>query len=734
MSGPRRVLAAAVLLAGALTTTAGADGAAGAAKATAAPFARPVPRYDHVFVIVEENHGYGDVIDNPAAPNLNWLARHYGLATSYYGVSHPSEPNYVALLGGSTFGVSNDNPYYLNSVRAPSLITQLDRGHVSWKAYLQGVPHPGYQGICFPAFCNGTPDKDPLYVSKHDGIQNFTTSRNPADWRRQVPLGDLTADLRGGRVPAFGYVIPDECHDQHGDPPYCLDSGSLRGPQDQHLVATGDAHLGRLVHAITSAPFWARGNNAVVITYDEGDTNAGCCRANRGGGKVATVVVTSHGPRGVRDATPYNHYSLLQTLQRTFGLGCLQATCDTAAVRPMTRLFTPLGVPATATRALDVPFFRTPTPVPAEPVSYVTRTPSRAGWTVQRVPRLGMADNSFGAVAAASPGDVWAVGNYLPDATGSNPDATLALAAHFNGGRWISTPVPDAGPNFNTLFGVAARPGRAWAVGVALNAGFAAHSLVEAWNGRRWHIVPTPNLRTRRDMLFAASADSDKDVWAVGQQEDLSGRFHTLVEHWDGARWAVIPAADPGSAGNQFYAVTAVGPRDVWAVGQRNDQTGDTPLVEHWNGSAWSVTAAPAPRHAAAYLDAVVADGRGGLWAVGQTDDAANGSRALVAHYAGGAWRTSLLSVGSDFTNLNGVAVADRRPWAVGTYYDPASDRQRTLVVHLTGSTWQAVPAPSPGTGDAVLGGLVAAGQQLWTGGYYKDATGREPLIEHASP
>jgi len=122
-------------------------------------------RYDHVFVIVEENHGFADVIGNPAAPNLNALAARYGLATAYFGVAHPSEPNYVGLLGGDTFGVADDNPYYLNRVRAPSLVSQLDAAGIGWKAYLQGLPHPGYQGICYPANCNGAPDKDPLYVS-----------------------------------------------------------------------------------------------------------------------------------------------------------------------------------------------------------------------------------------------------------------------------------------------------------------------------------------------------------------------------------------------------------------------------------------------------------------------------------------------------------------------------------------------------------------------------------------
>ena len=130
---------------------------------------------------MEENHGFADVIGNPAAPNLNALAKQYGLATDYTGVAHPSEPNYVGLLGGDTYTVNSDNPYYVQKVDKPSLISQLDAKNLPWKAYLQGLPHAGYQGMCFPANCNGAPDKDPLYVSKHNAIANFTTADNPRD-------------------------------------------------------------------------------------------------------------------------------------------------------------------------------------------------------------------------------------------------------------------------------------------------------------------------------------------------------------------------------------------------------------------------------------------------------------------------------------------------------------------------------------------------------------------------
>ena len=142
-SGRRPVRLAVV----ACLSLAGAAICAGTTSAAAQP-SGAVPHLNHVFVIVEENNGFHDVIGNPAAPNLNSLARTFGLATDYFGVSHPSEPNYVGLLGGNTHGVNSDDAYWTHEVRAPSLISQLDHAGISWKAYLQGSPHPGYQGIC----------------------------------------------------------------------------------------------------------------------------------------------------------------------------------------------------------------------------------------------------------------------------------------------------------------------------------------------------------------------------------------------------------------------------------------------------------------------------------------------------------------------------------------------------------------------------------------------------------
>jgi hypothetical protein len=695
-----------------------------------------VPRYDHIFVVVEENHGLTDVIGNPAAPNLNALAQQFGLATNYFGVTHPSEPNYVALLGGNFFGVADDNPYWMNSVDKPNLVTQLDGAGVSWKAYLQALPYAGYRGMCYPSKCNGSPDIDPLYVSKHDAIQNYIPARSERDWSRQVPIEQLRDDLASGNIPRFGYVIPDECHDEHGDPPYCLDSGNPFDPQDQHLVAFGDAYLGRIVATITGADFWSRGNNAVVVVYDEGDDNAGCCDANPGGGNVAAVVVTSHGPRGVQDSTAYNHYSLLRTIQQSFGLGCLEFTCDTANVKPLSPLFSVTGATAVRTQALPTPQFATPTPSVDEPVSFTTDTEQSGGWQVVPAPVRGTNDNSLGAIAAASPNDLWAVGNFVPDTPSSNQDATLTLAMHFDGSTWSSTPTPNAGPNFNTLFGAAAADHRAWGVGVHLDQDFRTRALIESWHpeANQWRIDDVPQPGQKRDLLFGASAVSASDVWAVGEQQAAGGRFGTLVEHWDGMRWRVVRSPDPGSSGNHLYAVVANGHNDVWAVGQRNDaESPDRELILHWDGSDWSVI--PTPRHGAASGDlfGVTADGRGGLWVVGETLDENAGGKPLLEHVDGRTARVDAVGVpgtGSQWTTLWSAAVADGNVSGVGVFFDAAAGFYHSLVVSGRDDQVHLVPAPSPrGTDEAILAGAVSAGNTVWAVGLYHPVDPRAPLI-----
>jgi len=265
---------------------------------------------------------------------------------------------------------------------------------------------------------------------------------------------------------------------------------------------------------------------------------------------------------------------------------------------------------------------------------------------------------------------------------------------------------------------------------VALNGSYQAHTLIEAWDGRAWHIAAAPKLAALRDTLYSAVAVSARDVWAVGHQQGRDGRYGTLIEHWNGRDWSVVPSPDPGSSGNHLYGVAAAGADDVWAVGQRDGKLSDTPLAEHWNGHDWAAVDVPAAGVTAGLLQDVAVHG-GQVWAVGQSDDATHQARPLVEHLRGGVWSAEQpAGLGSGFSNVTGVAYADGTVWAVGSALDQASGNQLTLVARNSGTGWQQVPAPNPGTGDKVLGGISAAGDTAWAVGYFKTDTARSPLIE----
>ena len=248
------------------------------------------PQYDHVFLIIMENENFNQVFGNQFAPILNALAHDYGLATNYTGVADPSEPNYVAMLGGDFFGIGDDDPYFFpgHTVSAPNLMSQLEGAGKSWRGYFQSMPYPGYRGYCYPDKCNGIPDADTQYVTKHNGIVNFANLQTPAELGKMFPLAQLSADLATGTVPNFSYIVPNECNDMHGAPPWCVDSGSTGSVQQSFLISEGDKFVGDVVNQITSSSMWQAGNNAIVITFDEGNT------ANS---QIMTIVVTNHGPR-----------------------------------------------------------------------------------------------------------------------------------------------------------------------------------------------------------------------------------------------------------------------------------------------------------------------------------------------------------------------------------------------------------------------------------------------------
>jgi hypothetical protein len=333
-----RLALAAAVIAGGLTLPASA----------APPAMEGVPRYDHIFVIVEENKDYDQILSPAAAPHIAGFAARYGDATQFFGEGHPSEGNYVALLGGDNLGMHDDDAFYCkpgstepycagaakpgyrdHTARTPHLGDQLAGAGLSWKGYYETIPEPGSLAIVAgdPKSTNALRTAS-LYAAKHTGFTNFeSTQKDPRRAERLVGFDQLDRDLAAETLPNFALIVPNQCNEMHGlhgpDVPADCDSGNTAG-----LIRRGDAYTGELVRRIQATHAWAGpGNVAIVITFDEGagGSTGGCCGAPVGGtivggGHIPTLVITNHGPRGLNDPTPYNHYALLRTIEDAFRL------------------------------------------------------------------------------------------------------------------------------------------------------------------------------------------------------------------------------------------------------------------------------------------------------------------------------------------------------------------------------------------------------------------------------
>jgi hypothetical protein len=489
--------------------------------------------------------------------------------------------------------------------------------------------------------------------------------------------------------------------------------------QQSFLIAQGDKFAGNLVNEITSSSIWQAGNNAIVITFDEGNT----ART-----RVLTIVVTSHGPRGVTDKTSFDHFSLLASLQQTFGLGCLLNSCT---ANTMNSLFTITGSNTIPTLP---PPFNSPTSTDtisaqgagrqAGPVSL-----TGAGWTVQPSFSFGSNDNVLAGVSAASTTDAWAVGALLPGSS----TVLNTLAHHFDGTRWTAFPLPNVGSEANALLAVSMpTTGKAWAVGYFLNGKFQQQTLIQHFDGTVWSVVPSPSPGAQQNILYGVAAISDSDVWAVGAQQDASGLWHTLTEHWNGSAWSVFNAVDAGVNGNQFYSVKAVASNNVYAVGQQSGAGFPSQsLIEHWNGTAWSVVTS-APDTVSALPLGVTATAST-LTTVGQQETEAAPYTTYVTSGAPGS--LSIQTTPNSGTGENDLFAAttanDGTTWAVGWVVDPTTLNHSPHVLQGVNGVWSLVQTPSCGADSGFAAITTIPGGGMWAVGVTAAAkSNQSTLIE----
>ncbi len=334
----------------------------------------------HIFVIMLENHSQSSVIDDVNAPFITSLAHTYGMAANYYGVTHPSLPNYVAAISGSNWFVNDDNP--ANLFDHTNLVDQLEASHHSWAAYMETMPSAGFTGDQYPADAA-------LYVNKHNPFVLFDNIRNnPKRMAKVKPYTSFATDLARGKVADFVWISPNQCHDMHGgvyttvageaiDGAPCPYGSAKDDPNDAALKQKADDFVKGAVQAIMHSKAWT-GNSAIFIATDENDytgntstdgweSTAWCCDSpilpdgyqfltshgvpdgnvwhgqngdfHYGGGLIPAIVIARHGVRHYVSDQPYNHYSLLRTIEENWHLGFLGNASDSSQVTSMREFF-----------------------------------------------------------------------------------------------------------------------------------------------------------------------------------------------------------------------------------------------------------------------------------------------------------------------------------------------------------------------------------------------------------
>jgi hypothetical protein len=313
------------------------------------------------------------------------------------------------------------------------------------------------------------------------------------------------------------------------------------------------------------------------------------------------------------------------------------------------------------------------------------------------------------------------------------------LAEHWDGTTWSVVATPNGGilDRLNAVVQLA--PDDAWAVGVDYNTTAQAYqTLVEHWDGSAWTIVPSPNGGTRYDALQAIVALGPADVWAVGVTQ-TSGpviRNLTLTQHWNGTAWSIVPSPNrPQETDAWLLGVAAISANDVWATGF--DHTGA--LAEHWDGTSWSIVATPNPSGSFGELAAVAAVGTSDVWAVGNSRISGQQSRTLTEHWDGASWTIVPSPSNGSLNNfLAGVtALSSGDVWAVGTFVKqliPQGSANRTLTERWNGQRWTIVSSPNPGSEVVLLGSASAGPSEVLAVGGSTGQTGSQRTLVLVNP
>jgi len=263
------------------------------------------PQFGHVFIVVEENAGYSDVIGSSSMPYFNSLANTYGLATNYYANLHPSIPNYFEMTAGKTLTVIDSETPQSFPVSDDNVVRELLAAGKTWKSYAEDLPSAGYTG--------GDTGK---YLVRHNPLAYMTDVQNtPAQAQNLVPFSEFAADLPTANLPEYSFIVPNSCDDAHDCP-----------------LSTADAWLKTNIDPLINSPVFQK-DGLLIIVFDEANT----LDFTNGGGHVAAVLVSPFSKPAYKSIALYQHQSVLRLMLE--GLGVTKLPGDAATAPAMWEFF-----------------------------------------------------------------------------------------------------------------------------------------------------------------------------------------------------------------------------------------------------------------------------------------------------------------------------------------------------------------------------------------------------------
>ena len=355
---------------------------------------------------------------------------------------------------------------------------------------------------------------------------------------------------------------------------------------------------------------------------------------------------------------------------------------------------------------------------------------TQSSWAIVDSPnsRPTATDNFPLGVTCVSASDCWAVGYY-------DNGANQTVIQHWNGTSWIVVSSPNTSPIQNNLLrGVTCNSASdCWAVGSYDNGGVL-QTLIEHWDGNGWTIVPSPNTSaSQSNFLSGVTCTSALNCWAVGSY--LAGStYQTLIQRWNGTAWTIVTSSNTSASQNNFLSgVTCTSASNCWAVGSFNSTFAEQTLIERWDGTAWTIVTSPNVFITQNnILLGVTCASASDCWAIGYSNNSV-ADQTLIERWNGTSWSvvTSPNTLLTQTNRLLSVTCASASDcWTVGYSNDGSIDR--TLIQRWNGASWAIANSPNtdPAQNNTLAAVTCASASDCWTVGFYNNGSVQQSLIE----